>query len=113
MASHTVAITFTAAAIAHLQRQLAQAETSWLRLSLRRAGCSGLEYVWQSVDGPYDGDLVARPGDDLNIAVDAEDYRLALGGLRVDFQEDALAAALVYSNPNQKGSCGCGVSFTM
>jgi len=72
-----------------------------------------LEYIWQGVDALDTGDLVVREDADLKVAVAGEDYALALKGLRVDFQQDALSAALVYANPNQTGSCGCGVSFTV
>ncbi|MDX8408684.1 MAG: iron-sulfur cluster assembly accessory protein [Mariprofundales bacterium] len=106
-------IVVTAAAQEHLRRQLAASGGHWLRLSLRRAGCSGLEYVWQPVDAPSDGDLLLCEDSGLHLCVDAADYARALRGLRVDYQQDMLSSALVYSNPNQTGSCGCGVSFTV
>ncbi len=115
--NENVDIVLTEAARGHLQRQVQQREAqsgdSWLRLSLGRAGCSGLEYIWQPVDVPADGDLRMCDTPELHLCVDAADYSHALRGLRVDYQQDMLSSALVYSNPNQTGSCGCGASFTV
>lgn len=33
-------------------------------------------------------------------------------GTRLDWQEDRLRAEFVFVNPNAKGTCGCGESFT-
>lgn len=33
-------------------------------------------------------------------------------GTRMDWVEDKLRAEFVFENPNAKGSCGCGESFT-
>jgi len=33
-------------------------------------------------------------------------------GTRMDWQEDKLRSEFVFINPNSKGSCGCGESFT-
>ena len=34
-------------------------------------------------------------------------------GSRMDWKEDDFAAGFVFENPNSKGSCGCGESFTV
>ena len=33
-------------------------------------------------------------------------------GTKMDYQEDRLKSEFVFINPNSKGSCGCGESFT-
>ncbi|RMH50659.1 MAG: iron-sulfur cluster assembly accessory protein [Zetaproteobacteria bacterium] len=107
-------ITLTDAARDHLRAQLQRASAPWLRLSLREAGCSGLEYHWEAVEAPAAGDL--RIGDEdlgLNLCVDAVDHERALRGLIIDFERDPLSATLTYRNPNQRGTCGCGQSFTV
>ena len=38
---------------------------------------------------------------------------LYLIGSRMDWKEDDFAAGFVFDNPNAKGSCGCGESFTV
>ncbi len=83
-----------------------------LRISLNEAGCSGLEYVLDYADSPLDGDLV-KQFDGFQVFVDGRSYDKALAGLKVDFQQDMLSSAFVFNNPNKKGECGCGASFTI
>ena len=107
-----VNIELTAAAIARVKNILAAEHKSGLRLAVRPAGCSGLEYVMETADAAQDGDLV-KSFDGFDLYVDAESYTTALTGLHLDFQQDALSSAFVYNNPNQKGACGCGESFSV
>jgi len=107
-----VDISFTGAACTQLQKALLEAGKAAVRLSVREAGCSGLEYVMDYADSPSEGDLV-REFDGFHLFVDADSYAKALMGLQVDYQKDMLSAAFVYQNPNKKGECGCGVSFTI
>ena len=34
-------------------------------------------------------------------------------GTTMDFQDTEIASEFVFENPNSKGSCGCGESFTV
>jgi iron-sulfur cluster assembly protein len=83
-----------------------------LRISLSEAGCSGLEYVLDYADSPRENDLIAA-FDGFQLFVDADSYEKALAGLKIDFQQDMLSAAFVFHNPNKRGECGCGASFTV
>jgi len=105
-------IELTDAAVARVKKLVADAGKAGLTLSVRPAGCSGLEYVMDLADAAKEGDLV-KSYDGFDLYVDAESYVLALTGLQLDFQQDALSSAFVYNNPNQKGECGCGISFSV
>ncbi len=105
-------IELTEAACARLRELLAESGKAAARLSVRPAGCSGLEYVLDLVDAPEAGDLRIE-GDGFVLLVDAASHEKALRGLRIDFQRDLLSAAFVYDNPNATGECGCGQSFTV
>ncbi|TLS75777.1 iron-sulfur cluster assembly accessory protein [Mariprofundus erugo] len=105
-------IELTEAARKRVGELVAQAGHSALRLAVRTAGCSGLEYVMDLVNSAEEGDLV-RHYDGFDLYVDADSYARALTGLRLDFQQDLLSSGFVYSNPNQKGACGCGQSFSV
>ncbi|MDQ6955092.1 MAG: iron-sulfur cluster assembly accessory protein [Mariprofundaceae bacterium] len=107
-----VDVFFTDAANEQLKKALASAGKKAVHLSVREAGCSGLEYVMDYADVPHSSDLV-RQFDGFSLYVDEASYIKALTGLQVDYQKDALSSAFVYSNPNKKGECGCGVSFTI
>jgi len=105
-------ITLTVAAKAQMQQVLQQVGKQAIRLSVREAGCSGLEYVMEDVNEAQADDWICR-FDDVMLFVDAVSYEKALIGLQIDFQKDALSSAFVYRNPNKKGECGCGISFTV
>jgi len=105
-------ITLSDAAQQQMQQLLNDLGKSALRLSVREAGCSGLEYVLEDVDEAHADDLSLN-FETFSLFVDADSYHKALNGLHIDFQTDALSSAFVYQNPNKKGECGCGVSFTI
>jgi len=107
-----VNITLSDAAQKQLQEALQDAGKKAVHLSVREAGCSGLEYVMDYADEALSSDLV-KACDGFLLFVDAASYEQALTGLHVDYEQDVLSSAFVYSNPNKKGECGCGVSFTV
>ena len=105
-------IELTTPAVTRIAQIVAQAAKTGLRLSVKEAGCSGLEYVMDTVDGPESGDL-EKEYEGFTLYVDADSYSQALKGLKLDFQKDVLSSAFVYQNHNPKGSCGCGISFSV
>jgi len=107
-----VDIQLTDAALARMRAQTAEQSKAGIRLAVKAAGCSGLEYVVDFCDGPEAGDHVL-PFDGFSLFVDDASYEQALAGLVIDFEQDALSSAFVFRNPNKKGECGCGVSFTV
>jgi len=105
-------IRLTDAAVARMREQSRKQGCAGIRLSVRETGCSGLEYVVDFSDAPNDNDFVL-PFDGFSLYVDPGSYAKALTGLTVDFQQDALSSGFVFINPNKKGECGCGVSFSV
>ncbi len=105
-------IHLTEAAKARMREQCQAAGRAGIRLSVAPAGCSGLKYVMDFADAPEDGDLVLAC-DGFSLFVDADSHDRALKGLTVDFQRDPLSSGFVFLNPNKKGECGCGESFTV
>ena len=105
-------IELTEAALEHMRASVLDEKVAGIRLSVREAGCSGLEYVMDYAAGPEAGDYV-KAYDDFSVFIDADSYKQALCGLRLDYQKGALSAGFVFSNPNKKGECGCGQSFTV
>ena len=82
-----------------------------VKLSTPRRGCSGLAY---SVDYVTDAkpldERIDTPGGTL--FVDGGSI-LYLIGSTMDWVEDDFTAGFVFANPNAKGACGCGESFTV
>ncbi len=105
-------IELTDAAIARIQTLVNDAGKAGLSLAVRPAGCSGLEYVMDLSDTAKDSDLI-KAYDGFDLYIDAESYSSALTGLQLDFQKDVLSSAFIYNNPNEKGACGCGESFSV
>ena len=107
------AVTLTPAAEARVAKLMAEAPegTVGVKLSTPRRGCSGLaysvDYVTQA--DPMD-ERIETPGGAFFI--DAASV-LYLIGSTMDWQEDDFAAGFVFANPNAKGACGCGESFTV
>jgi len=99
------------AAINKFKQKLDAAGKQAVRLSLREAGCSGLEYVLDYEDTSSAGDLTAT-FDGITIYIAEQFYDQAIKGLEIDYQEDMLSSSFTFNNPNKKGECGCGKSFT-
>lgn len=82
-----------------------------VKLSTPRRGCSGLAYSVDYVDAaaPMDETIETAGG---TLFVDGGSI-LYLIGSTMDWVEDDFAAGFVFNNPNAKGACGCGESFTV
>jgi iron-sulfur cluster assembly protein len=82
-----------------------------VKLSTPRRGCSGLaysvDYVTEAL--PFD-ERIETPGGTFFIDGGSVLY---LVGSTMDWQEDDFTAGFVFENPNAKGACGCGESFTV
>ncbi|MEM8826237.1 MAG: iron-sulfur cluster assembly accessory protein [Pseudomonadota bacterium] len=106
-------ITLTDGAVARIEALMADAPdgTAGVRLSTPRRGCSGLAYSIDYVDAPEPADeTIETPAGTLY--VDGPSL-LYLIGSRMDWKEDDFTAGFVFDNPNAKGVCGCGESFTV
>ncbi len=80
-----------------------------LRIRVMGGGCSGFQY--QLVfDAPQPGDQVFEQ-DGVKVVVDPKSF-LYLSGTEIDYVDGLTGAGFTLKNPNAKGSCGCGSSFT-
>ncbi len=106
-------VILTAAAEARIAALMARAPegTVGVKLSTPRRGCSGLAYSVDYVaeEKPFDEKIVTPGG---TFYVDGASI-LYLIGSTMDWREDDFAAGFVFENPNAKGQCGCGESFTV
>ena len=82
-----------------------------VKLSTPRRGCSGLAYSvdYVSEENPFD-EKIETPGG--NFYVDGGSVLYLIGSI-MDWREDDFAAGFVFDNPNARGACGCGESFTV
>lgn len=82
-----------------------------LRLGVRKTGCSGFAYVVNYADEQHADDRVFEHLG-VKVFVDPESLPL-VDGTTVDFVKQGLNEAFRFSNPNIKGECGCGESFSV
>ena len=107
------ALMLTPAAEARIAALMAKAPEGAIgvKLSTPRRGCSGLAYSvdYVSEAAAFD-ERIETPGG--LFFVDGASV-LYLVGSTMEWQEDDFTAGFVFNNPNAKGACGCGESFTV
>ncbi len=76
-----------------------------------KSGCSGYGYKMnygKSID--YKNfEIIKKNG--ANVLIDPK-ATMFLVGSTMDYKKDKLSSRFVFENPNEKGSCGCGESFS-
>lgn len=107
------AITLTSGAEARIAALMAAApaDAIGVKLSTPRRGCSGLAYSVDYVteEARFDEKIETAGG---TFYVDGASVLYLIGSV-MDWVEDDFAAGFTFANPNAKGACGCGESFTV
>jgi len=102
-------MTLSDAASARLRALYATGDGRLLRISVNTKGCSGLAYDMSWVAEPGPGDEVVQTSD-LTVLVDRK-ATLFLIGTTMDYEQKTMSSGFTFTNPNEKGRCGCGESF--
>ena len=112
----------TPEAIGHLQQALAKSDQGsaiGIRVGVKKAGCSGYEYVLEYVYPDSLGDDSALLDsifeyDGAKIIIDKEIYsKYFKGGTTLDYRREGLNEGFKFDNPNVSSQCGCGESFNL
>jgi iron-sulfur cluster assembly protein len=82
-----------------------------LRVGVRKSGCNGWAYTIDYADA-IDADDIVFDDAGVKVIVDARSLGL-IDGTQVDFVKEGLNEAFKFRNPNVKGECGCGESFSV
>jgi iron-sulfur cluster assembly protein len=105
------AMTLTDAAAARVKALLDKRgkPSAGIRIGVRTKGCSGLSYTLEYADerGKFD-EVVEDKG--VVILIDPKATMFILG-TEMDYVEDKMETGFKFTNPNEKGRCGCGESF--
>jgi iron-sulfur cluster assembly protein len=107
-----MAITLTPAAADRVRHFLTErGHGLGLRLGIRKTGCSGYAYVVNYADAVEPGDRVFD-SEGVRVLVDPDSLAL-IDGTVVDFVRQGLNESFRFRNPNVRGECGCGESFSV
>ena len=107
-----MAISLTDAAADRVRSYIEKREDSLgLRLGVTPTGCSGYSYVINYAE-EIGADDVIFEDKGIKVVIDPEALAL-IDGTEVVFVKNGLNEAFSFRNPNIKGECGCGESFTV
>ena len=81
-----------------------------LRIGVVPGGCAGLSYDLRFQKSPYENDTIFEQNG-LRVFVNPESQTF-LKGITIDYVDTLKESGFKYINPNAKGSCGCGTSFS-
>ena len=104
-------ITLTDAAANRVKQLIARSEEPvlGLRVGVSTKGCSGMSYVVEYAKEQRKlEDVVEDKG--VKIFIDPTAVMFLLGS-EMDYVDDKFQSGFVFTNPNEKGRCGCGESF--
>jgi iron-sulfur cluster assembly protein len=97
--------------ISNLKSEEGKPSEAFLRVEVKKGGCSGLSYK-------MDFDTVMKEGDKFfesygqRIVVDPQSM-LYLIGMELDYSGGLNGKGFVFNNPNATKNCGCGSSFNV
>lgn len=107
-------IRLTEAAVAEIKRLVAEhalPETAGVRVGVRGGGCSGFSYTLNFDVQPAPGDeILAQDG--VRLFCDPKSL-IYLQGTVLDYTSGLQGRGFQFQNPNAKGTCGCGESFSV
>ncbi|WP_198246123.1 iron-sulfur cluster assembly protein IscA [methane-oxidizing endosymbiont of Gigantopelta aegis] len=107
-----MAITLTERAAKQIEKQLAKRGSGiGLRLGVKPSGCSGYAYVLDYAEQLTDDDTIFEQNG-VKVIVKKSDLEY-LDGVELDYAREGLNEAFKFNNPNVKGTCGCGESFSV
>jgi len=83
----------------------------FLRVEVKKGGCSGLSYKMNFENETKPGDKVFEAFGE-KLVVDQESF-MYLIGMTLEFSGGLNGKGFVFNNPNATKSCGCGASFNV
>jgi iron-sulfur cluster assembly protein len=107
-----MAVTLTENAAKHVARYLQKrGQGIGLRLGVRTSGCSGVAYKLEFADAATPDDMEFE-SHGIKVLVDTKSLPY-LDGTELDYTREGLNEGFKFNNPNVKGACGCGESFSV
>jgi iron-sulfur cluster assembly protein len=97
--------------LASLKFEEGKSDAAFLRVEVKKGGCSGLSYKMEF-------DSASREGDQFfeaygqKVVVDSQSF-LYLIGMTLDYSGGLNGKGFIFNNPNAAKNCGCGSSFNV
>ncbi|CAP37524.2 Protein CBG20529 [Caenorhabditis briggsae] len=113
------ALTLTNEAVSRIRVLLAQQNNAnALKIGVRQKGCNGLTYTLEYAREKQKFDEEVEQLKNFHFAGRNQSLvepkaQLSLLGSEMDYVTDKLSSEFVFRNPNIKGTCGCGESFSI
>lgn len=86
-------------------------ENEFLRIHVKKGGCSGFSYKLDFDQTVAEGDKEFEINS-IKLVVDKESL-LYLIGMTLDYEGGLNGQGFIFSNPNATKTCGCGSSFAV
>ncbi len=97
--------------IQSLKQEEQKEDAAFLRVEVKKGGCSGLSYKINFDTVLKDGDKVFE-SNGQKLVVDAQSF-LYLVGMTLDYSGGLNGKGFIFNNPNAAKNCGCGSSFNV
>jgi len=104
-------MTLTDAAAERVKQLMAKADKPivGLRVGVKAQGCSGMSYFVEYAEEKKKFEEVIQDKG-VTLLIDPAATMFLIGS-EMDYKEDKLQSGFTFTNPNEKGRCGCGESF--
>ena len=107
-----MSVSLTESAARQIKKQLEKrGKGIGLKLAIKKSGCSGYAYVLDYADYLEESDAVFE-NFGVKVVVKESDL-IIVGGIELDYRREGINEAFQFNNPNVKGACGCGESFSV
>jgi len=110
MTKSIITITDKAADQVRALLQKRSEESFGIRVGVKSGGCSGLSYTIEYADdkGKFD-EVIEEKG--VRVLIDPKAVMYLIGS-EMDYAQGQFKSGFTFTNPNEKGKCGCGKSFS-
>lgn len=107
-----MSVSLTESAARQIKKQLEKrGKGVGLKLGIKKSGCSGYAYALDYADALNESDVVFEK---FGVKVIVQEADLPLvDGIELDYRREGINEAFQFNNPNVKGTCGCGESFSV